>query len=154
MPKKLPTDEVVFIGVGRRTVNAAEIKTRFESLGIHTDWKRFGKISGLRNDIEHYCTNIHADTIRGMISDTFVLIRDFMINELSKDPKNELGDEAWAKLLSVSEVFEKERTHCKERLNSIDWESGALEGAMGEATCGGVRIGPNCSRRLREGFGH
>lgn len=141
VPKKLASDEVVFVGVGRTTVNALEIRTRFESLGIHTDWKRFTRISDLRNEIEHYCTNAHPDTIRGLISDTFVLIRDFMINELSKEPKKELGDEAWAKLLSVSEVFERERAHCKERLDQINWESAELEGAMAEATCGGCGSG-------------
>jgi hypothetical protein len=135
VPKKLPTGEIVFTGVGRKTVNIAEIRTRFESLGIQTDWKRFDKISGLRNDIEHYCTSVHHDAIRGMISDTFVIIRDFMISELAKDPKDELGDEAWGALLSVSEVFEKERADCKQRLDSIDWGSATLEEAISEVTC-------------------
>ena len=136
VPKKLPTGEIVFTGVGRKTVNVAEIRTRFESLGVQTDWKRFDKISGLRNDIEHYCTSVHPDAIRGMISNTFVIIRDFMTGELEKDPKEELGNGAWEKLLSVSEVFEKERSHCKQRLESIDWESATLEEAISEATCG------------------
>lgn len=134
-PKKLATGEIVFVGVGRKTVNAAEIRARFESLGVQTDWKRFEKISSLRNDIEHYCTSVHPDAIRGMISDTFVIIRDFMTTELAKDPKDELGDKAWGALLSVSEVFEKERAHCKERLNSIDWESATLGEAVSEMTC-------------------
>jgi hypothetical protein len=64
-----------------------------------------------------------------------VLVNDFMISELAKDPKDELGDEAWGALLSVSEVFEKERAHCKQRLDSIDWESATLEEAISEATC-------------------
>jgi hypothetical protein len=135
MPKKLATGEIVFTGVGRKTVNAFEIRSRFESLGIQTDWKRFDKMSAVRNDIEHYCTNIHSDAIRGMISDTFVIIRDFMVTELAKDPKEELGDEAWGALLRESEVFEKERAHCKERLTSIDWESATLEEAISELTC-------------------
>jgi hypothetical protein len=50
VPKKLPTGEIVFTGVGRKTVNTAEIRARFESLGVQADWKRFDKISGLRND--------------------------------------------------------------------------------------------------------
>lgn len=135
VPKKLPSGEVVFTGVGRKTANVLEIRTRFESLGVQTDWKRFEKISALRNDIEHYCTSVHPDAIRGMISDTFVIIRDFMHSELAKDPKDELGEEAWARLLSVSEVFERERADCKQRVESIDWESATLEEAISEVTC-------------------
>ena len=135
LPKKLETGEIGFMGLGRKTVNAAEIRARFESLEVQTDWKRFEKISGLRNDIEHYCTGVHPDAIRGMISDTFVIIRDFMITELSKDPKHELGDGAWGVLLTVSEVFDKERAYCEERLNSIDWESATLGEAISELTC-------------------
>jgi hypothetical protein len=120
------------------------------SLGVQTDWKRFSRISGLRNDIEHYCTGIHPDAISGMISDTLVIIRDFVHNELALDPKDELGDEAWATLLSVSEVFEKERAYCRQLLESIDWGSEALEAAISEATCyrcGSALIAPISSEK-------
>jgi hypothetical protein len=38
-PKKLPSGEIVFKGMGKKTVNVAEIKERFESFGVQTDWK-------------------------------------------------------------------------------------------------------------------
>jgi len=150
MPKKLATGEIVFRGVGKKTVNAPEIRARFESLGVQADWKRFEKISSLRNDIEHYCTSVHPDAIRGMISDTFVIIRDFMTAELAKDPKDELGDKAWELLLSVSEVFERERAHCKQRLDSVDWESATLGEAISElvcAACGSALVTPVGDKR-------
>jgi hypothetical protein len=150
VPKRLPSGEIVFKGVGKKTVNVREIKERFESLGIQTDWKRFDRISGLRNDIEHYCTSVHPDAISGMISDTLVIIRDFVHNELGLDPKDELGDEAWSTLLSVSEVFEKERAYCRELLELIDWGSEGLEAAISEATChrcGSALIAPISSEK-------
>jgi hypothetical protein len=76
LPERQPTGEVVFKGSGKKTVDVEDIKGRFKSLGVQTDWRRFKKISDLRNEIEHYCTIVHPDAIRGMISDTFVIIRD------------------------------------------------------------------------------
>lgn len=149
-PKRLATGEVVFKGSGKKTANVTEIKARFESLGVQTDWKRFEKISALRNEIEHYCTIVHPDAIRGMISNTFVIIRDFMHDELRVDPRDELGDNAWSTLLSVSEVFEKERERCWQLMGEIEWESTALEEAIAEETChrcGSALIAPIGSER-------
>ena len=135
IPKKLPSGEIVFVGRGRKTVDVFQIKSRFGSLGVETDWKRFEKISDLRNDIEHYSTTLQRDTIRGMIADTFVIVRDFVKDELGQDPKLALGTEAWNTLLSVSEVFEKERKDCHRRLGEVDWQSVELSSAMLDLTC-------------------
>src|SRR5258706_5242894 len=70
-----------------------------------------------------------------MISDTFLIIRDFIHDELGQDPMQLLGDAAWAKLLSVSEVVEKERETCKKALEAIGWESDALAEAVQEISC-------------------
>ena len=43
---------VKFVGVGTKTVDSKQIRERFETLGISTDWPRFRKIAGARNDIE------------------------------------------------------------------------------------------------------
>ncbi len=112
-----------------------QIELRFEALSIQTDWQRFHKITRLRNDIEHYSTSLSRDAIRGMIADTFIIVRDFINQELAKDPKSELEGAAWDTLLSVSEVFEKERNECQQRLASIDWQSSDLESAMFEVAC-------------------
>ncbi|MEY2520144.1 MAG: hypothetical protein QOF24_1903 [Verrucomicrobiota bacterium] len=135
-PKRLPSGEIVFVGRGKKTVDVSQIKSRFESLGVETDWKRFEKISGLRNDIEHYSTILQRDTIRGMIADTFVIVRDFVTDELGQDPKLALGAGAWNTLMSVSEVFEKERNDCHRRLGEVDWQSAELSSAMLELPCG------------------
>jgi len=134
-PQKLPNDEITFVGRGRKTVDAGQIKARFKFLGVTTDWKRFTKISELRNDIEHYSTTLHRDAIRGMITDTFVIVRDFMTDELGKDAKNELGVSAWSTLLSVSDVFAKERKDCQQKLSTIDWQSVELAAAILDIVC-------------------
>ena len=127
--------DVIAVGTGKKTVDALEIQERFTSLGIKTDWDRFKKINDLRNDIEHRQTTATRGSMQEMISDTFLIIRDFIQAELQGDPKELLGHEAWNTLLSVSEVYEKEREECERALQAIDWQSAALAEAMLRLTC-------------------
>ena len=130
-----PKGRVFFVGKGRKTVDVRGIQERFTSLGISVDWKRFERVNTIRNDIEHYYTAIHPDAIRKMISDTFILIRDFIKNELEEDPLEILGQQNWKKLLEVSEVFDVEFKESRDVIDSIDWKSDALTEAMQEVQC-------------------
>lgn len=130
-----PSGHVIPVGTGKKTVDALEIQERFTSLGIKTDWDRFKKINDLRNDIEHRHTTASRGAMQEMISDTFLIIRDFSQAEIQEDPKELLGHKAWNTLLSVSEVYEKEREECEKALESIDWQSAALAEAMLTVTC-------------------
>ncbi len=76
LPKLDANRKIIFVGKGKKTVNTEQIKDRFESLGIKFDWARFYKIKNLRDDIEHY----HSAEITGMVSDAFILVRDFVMN--------------------------------------------------------------------------
>src|ERR1700735_1321659 len=134
-PTKDQNGAVVFVGRGKRTVDVQQIKARFKSLGIATDWQRFHRISEVRNDFEHYYATVSEAALRGLISDAFVLIRDFIRGELGDDPRALLGEETWQELLSESEVFEKERKVCQESLESIDWKSEALSAGVLRLEC-------------------
>jgi hypothetical protein len=133
--RRLPGGSLISIGVGKKTLDVAQIRERFAALGIQTDWKRFDKVNDLRNDIEHYFTTGNRGAMEGAISDTFLIIRDFIQTELGTNPQELLGDVAWAKLLSVSEVFEREHGHCQNALAAIEWESDALAEAILEMNC-------------------
>lgn len=130
-----PEGQVIAVGTGKKTVDVLEIQDRFNQLGIGTDWDRFKKINDLRNDIEHHHTSASRGAMQEMISDTFLIIRDFIQTELEEDPKDLLGHEAWNTLLSVSEVYEKEREECEKALRAIDWESDALSEAILTLKC-------------------
>ncbi|MGP5543107.1 hypothetical protein ACTXMH_11170, partial [Psychrobacter celer] len=70
--------EITFEGKGNKTVDVQSIKERFKSLNITTgDWGRFGEISRLRNDLEHYYTSKSPDAVREIVAKSFLLIRDF-----------------------------------------------------------------------------
>jgi DNA-directed RNA polymerase subunit M/transcription elongation factor TFIIS len=133
--QKSATGAVISVGIGRKTVDVKQIRERFENLGIKTDWKRFDEINRLRNDIEHYFTVVNPATMRAMISNTFIIIRNFISEELDFDPQEELGEMVWKKMLSVSEVAEKEREECKKALDAIYWESEAFAEAVSDLRC-------------------
>ncbi len=133
--QKMTGGGLMSVGSGKKTVDIVQIQDRFDTLGVQTDWKRFEKINALRNDIEHYFSAVNRGAMAGAISDTFLIIRDFIHAELGENPQDLLGDAAWAKMLSVSEVFEKERDLCQKALTAIDWESAGLAQAVLEVTC-------------------
>jgi hypothetical protein len=133
--EKTPGGGLTSVGDGKKTADVAQIRDRFKALGVNTHWDRFEKVSALRNEVEHYFTTANPGAIEAMISDTFLIIRDFIHDELGQDPKTLLGEEAWAKLLSVSDVVEKERDLCRKALEAIDWESDALAEAVLDLTC-------------------
>lgn len=148
IPKKDPDGNLIFVGNGKKTVDFQQIQDRFKQLGIRADWDRMKKINDIRNDMEHYHCGASRDAIRGMLSDTFLVVRDFMTHELTEDPMMLLSEGAWDTLLSVSEVFEKEKEESVAKLEGIDWESEALgEAILGIAcnACGSQLLAPSKS---------
>jgi hypothetical protein len=135
VPKMDSNGTLVFVGDGRKTVDIQQIRDRFKTLGIGFDWSRFDEMTELRNDLEHYYTSAGRDAIRGLISSTFILVRDFVTVELDEEPLELLGSETWNALLETKEVFEKERKECLERLEQVNWESEALREAVIHCYC-------------------
>src|SRR5258708_4442341 len=46
-------NKVSFVGVGNKTATVRQITERFDALGMKADWKRFGRINQIRNEVEH-----------------------------------------------------------------------------------------------------
>jgi hypothetical protein len=134
-PKRNPCGTVTFVGLGKKTVDVQQIRERFADLGIKTDWERFKRVSDLRNDAEHYYPKASTEQLRGLISDAFVLVRDFLVTQLREDPRAQLGEETWQEMLEVAEVYERERDECQSMLQSITWVSDALGSGVGGLEC-------------------
>jgi hypothetical protein len=122
-------------GKGSKTVDVQGIKERFESLNIDVDWKRIEKINSFRNDIEHYFSNLKHEAIRSLISDSFVIINDFIRKHLNEDPKELLGNEAWAVLIEVNEVYEKEKVECIGALQALEFFDDKILSAFERYSC-------------------
>lgn len=130
-----PAGSLQWIGSGKKTVDVQQIKDRFESLGISVNWSRVKKINDFRNDIEHYYSNLSKAAMDDLISNSFIVIRDFLSQHLQLDPKDFLGEQSWNILVSVSEVYEREKEECVELLENIDWGSDGLCSAIVSFNC-------------------
>ena len=135
VPFKNQDGNIKFKGIGEKTANLNQIRTRFKYLGIKIDWDRLNQLSKIRNDLEHYYTNEKKDAIDEALSKTFIILRDFIKNELNEDPLNLLGEDCWNTLLEVSEVYEREHSECQQSIASINWKLFQLGEAMTKARC-------------------
>lgn len=134
-PVQNDNGDIIFEGKGHKTVDVQSIRERFKSLNVTVDWKRFDEINKLRNDLEHYYTAESPDAVREVVAKSFLLIRDFLTEFLDKDPQETLGDEAWATLLEVSEVYSAEEKSCKESIDAIDWEYDSVKDSLEYLRC-------------------
>lgn len=120
---QLENSQVVFRGVGKKTVDVFEIQKRFKLLKVSTDWKRVNDVINVRNDIEHYCTTESSVRLKEVISDAFLVMRDFITKELNYEPIDLLGEETWTTLLNTAAVYEKELEECELAKKTVAWKS-------------------------------
>lgn len=142
LPTLDPATGLQWQGRGNKTVDVHQIRERFDSLGVTVDWQRVKHINKYRNDIEHYFSSVSHGAVRALITDSFVVIRDFIRQQLSQDPLTLLGSSTWNVLTGVAEVYEKEKQECTERIEAIDWRYASLESALVEYRC------PECGSGL------
>jgi predicted RNA-binding Zn-ribbon protein involved in translation (DUF1610 family) len=132
---KVIDNKIVWVGKGKNTVDYQNIKDRFESLGINVDWNRINKINDYRNNIEHYFSTSSSEAVQGWISDSFIIIRDFISEQLKEDPKDLLGSDSWTTLVAVHEVYEKEKADCTSSLETLKFFSGTILEAFVSFSC-------------------
>ena len=139
LPKLLPrqneSKKLEWIGKGKKTVDSVQIRERFEALNIVVDWKRLEKINTYRNNIEHYYSTESKESIKSLISNSFLIIRDFISHYLDKDPKRLLGEEIWEFFIEINEIYVSEKRDCVESLQKIEWTSNALYESIIEYKC-------------------
>jgi len=73
--------------------------------------------------------------VRGVVSKSFILFRDFTRGELDEDPLELLGEKAWLLMTGISEVFEKERQECIYAITAHSWTADALQEAALKTSC-------------------
>jgi len=129
-------------GKGRKTVDVKSMQDRCETLGIDVDWKRVKKIVDHRNDIEHYFPSLTQSALRTLVSDSFIIIRDFLRTQLNEDPLSVLGEPTWSTLTGIADVYNKEKGECLANVRSIDWEYDKVQDALEEWQC------PKCGSGL------
>lgn len=101
--------KLTYIGEGKKTVDVKEIRNRFKSLEISTDWNRLDKIQGVRNNLEHYMFDGDSSILAEVINNCFIIIRNFLINELDIDPLSIFDNDIWEVFLKNNEVLMEEQ---------------------------------------------
>jgi hypothetical protein len=138
----LSDGQLVWQGDGTKTVDVQQIQERFESLNITVDWSRINKINKYRNDVEHYFSTLSHSAVRVLITDCFVVIRDFVRQELGLDPLGIFDAEVWRAFTEVAEVYQKEKDDCITHIKAVDWKYTFLGDALSECSC------PECGSGL------
>lgn len=135
----LPQDDgaggITWVGEGTKTVDVQQMKDRCTSLGISVDWVRVERLVKHRNDVEHLFPTISQVALRTFVADVFVVIRDFLRDELGEDPLTVLGGPSWNTLTTVAAVYEKEKAECVARIDEIGGLHHLLADALKEWQC-------------------
>lgn len=132
---KLQNGKIKWRGKGKKTVDTQAIKERFESLGVSVGWNKFDSANTIRNDIEHYYTTANIKTIQEALAKLFGLITEFCQLQLKIDLKDEIGDALWAKFVSISEVYEQEKSACIPTQKYFKSHSETLNRAVDQICC-------------------
>lgn len=139
---KLIDGKVVWVAKGHKTVDANTIQERFKSLGIRFNWKVFNEISDVRNNIEHKYTDLKAEAVQELIAKAFVLLTEFMTNEMNLDIKDELGDSIYNVFVDIKEIYEAEKAKCSATWRGFKTESKIINALTNELFC------PECASEL------
>jgi len=120
LPQLNESNELFWLGKGKKTVDTFSIEERFKSLNISVDWRRLKKINEYRNNIEHYYSDESKESIQSLLSDSFLVIQDFIRKYLNEDPKELLGEKTYNVLLKINEVYEAEKKSCISTYDKIE----------------------------------
>lgn len=137
------TDEVVWKGRGKKTVDYMDIQRRLTTLGIAgVDWKLLENLQKIRNDTEHYYSQNSRSQMQEAIANALQLIIQFCEPHLGEDPVKLLGRPCWKSLVEVEQVYMQQYKACLESLENVDWAFPELADAVEEVRC------PCCSSQL------
>lgn len=137
------TGEVTWVGKGKKTVEVQDITDRLTSLGIiGIDWARLQRLQSIRNEIEHYYSQMPTERMKEAVANALHLILQFCEPHLDERPVDMLGQECWDLMLSVATVYEAELKVCQENLGTVVWVFEEVRESIPSMTC------PECDSRL------
>jgi hypothetical protein len=132
---RAPDGSIQAIGVGKKTLDVAQIEDRFSDLNVDVDWKRVRAIVEVRNEVEHHSTSISSTRLRELIYQSFFVISEFITTQLAAEPVGLLGEATWNVLLEQAEVYEAQLKDCSVQLGKIGWPSETHERLAAHLRC-------------------
>ena len=70
-----------------------------------------------------------------MLSDCFIIIRNFVTEHLNYEPVELLEEKTWSALLNITEVYVKELDECRKEFSLINWNSETLDAISDDIRC-------------------
>ncbi|MBY0488945.1 MAG: hypothetical protein K2R93_03800 [Gemmatimonadaceae bacterium] len=134
-PQLDESGQVVYRGKGKRTIDTQQIRQRCTAVGIHLDWDALHRIGDVRNDVEHYSSQLSVEAIADVITSAMVLVRRIAEVHLNRAPRDLVGVDTWEAMLNVAAVHAIERQACDDALASIAWESDTLANGIVKVRC-------------------
>lgn len=132
------TGEVAWVGKGKKTVEVHDIQERLTALGIErVDWTLLKGLQNIRNDIEHYYTQLPDAKLREAVSNALHLIAQFCEPYLGRQPADLFGEDTWPLMLSIAAVFDIELNACRQNLSSATWPFAIVARSVPAMRCPG-----------------
>ncbi len=138
---KTEFNKLIEIGKGKTTVNVKQIKEYFESFKISIDMELLDSLREVRNNIEHYYTELKDNDVKEVITKAFHLIYQFC-PYIEHEPDMLLGQDYWKIMLNVSTIYDEERQKCLENLKTVPWKYEQVRNSIKKLRC------PNCYSEL------
>lgn len=132
----------------RKTVDVADIKSRFKLLGIKLDWKKLDEFGKHRNNIEHFYLTSPNEAVKAALADAMPLITTIMTDLLYLQPENEFAPGCWSALLQNAEIQEAVKKECEASFADISWDSEAVYFPFEHFSC--TSCGSNLLRQKDE----
>jgi DNA-directed RNA polymerase subunit M/transcription elongation factor TFIIS len=92
-------------------------------------------VSSERNNVEHFYPKANRETIRELLAEGCLLVREFIESALQEKPVDVLGSVCWKTLLEVSSVSDQERQACAAAIGEVTWDHELLGVLARECTC-------------------
>ncbi|MGL4767016.1 MAG: hypothetical protein ACRCV6_02870 [Formosimonas sp.] len=123
---KLVDGNVIFIGVGKNTVDVAEIKKRFKDLDIFIDWTNFEKVQRVRNSLEHYYESRTVQDIKAVMCHAFSIIQNFVPTHLGIQPHDLFQNRYWNTLMEINIEYQSKISQFQSTLGNLPWHDGNI----------------------------
>lgn len=131
---KTEFNKLIDIGKGKTTVNVRQIKEYFESFKISIDTKLLDSLKEVRNNIEHYYTELKDNDVKEVITKAFHLFTEFC-PYIKREPINLIGKHYWEIMLNVSTFYNEERQKCLENLKTVSWRYKEVKNNIEKLRC-------------------
>lgn len=126
---------IIFVGIGKRTVHEYQIEERFKNLKINVDLSGLKKLTEIRNEIEHYYTIKQRHLMEEAFAAALPIVRQVIVSELKNEPVGLLGTDIWNFLVEHAKLYKEEEQRCRDSFSEIVWNSPTLEAANQDFGC-------------------